>query len=489
MPAYPLREPSVDMPAAGRLELVGSPSAGDELGGLGYPPLMPDLRRLPSVDALARRLLTSPSCDLPQAVVIEIARRNIEAARSAALDGRDIDPDEMAQFEVRRLSSTRIDRVVNATGVILHTNLGRAPLHASAAAAARRAALGYTNLEFDLTEGARGGRGRYLTELLTHLTGAGAAMAVNNNAAALFLTLHTLAGDGSVPVSRGELIEIGGSYRLPELMAASGTRLLEVGTTNRTRIADYRQAIQEDTRLLLKVHPSNYRVVGFCEEVSVRDLVSLAHTHHLPVVYDVGSGLVDRETPWLGGPPPRWIGDEPGVRQVLADGADLVTFSGDKLFGGCQAGIIAGRPDLVAGLKASPVARAMRLDGSSLAALSRTCELYAEGRGAEIPFWRKVNYPVDDLESRLQRLADQAGVARDIRQSESMVGAGSVPGMTVPTPVLALPDGEGLWDGLLRGNPPVVARRSAGELLVDLRAVDSDDDVLIAASLRELCRS
>ena len=448
------------------------------------------LRRLPSVDALAGQLTAETATGLPAVLAVELARRSIDAARSAALEGKHVDPVAMARRDAERLSRGRIRRVINATGVLLHTNLGRAPLHPEAAAEARRAALGYGNLEFDLTDGRRGSRGAYLSRLLSRLTGAEAASVVNNNAAALFLTLHTLAAGGSVPVSRGELIEIGGSYRLPDLMAASGARLVEVGTTNRTRIADYERALGSDPRMLLKVHPSNYRVMGFSEEADLGELVELGRRRDLPVVFDVGSGLLDTGVPWLEGPPPVWIGDEPGVRQVLARGVDLVTFSGDKLLGGCQAGVIVGRADLVARLKASPVARAMRVDGSTIAALGRTAELYAEGRGGEIPFWHMVSRPVEELARRIETIAEEAGLSPTVQMSEAMVGAGSVPGMTVPSPALVLKGrGEDLWPLLLRTDPAVVTRRSAGDLLVDVRAVREDDDRRLAESLRAVCRS
>jgi len=451
---------------------------------------MPDLRSLPSVDALARNLVEQVEGVLPTVLAVEIARRNIEFARSAAQDGRTINPEKEALLEAVDLSKSRLKRVINATGVILHTNLGRAPLHPSAAWEARQAAAGYGNLEFDLTEGRRGSRGSYLSRLMAGLTGAEAALVVNNNAAALFLVLHTLAAGRSVPVSRGELIEIGGSYRLPRLMSASGTRLAEVGTTNRTRLPDYAEAISSQTALLLKVHPSNYRVMGFSEETTWSQLVALGREHDLPVVYDVGSGLLDAKVPWLEGPPPAWVGSEPGVRQVLAEGADLVTFSGDKLFGGCQAGIIVGRADLVGRLRSNPVARAVRLDGPTIAALTHTAELYAEGRGKEIPFWEMISRPVEALIGRLQRIADQSGVVAEVQMSEAVAGAGSVPGMTVPSPVLVIPNrGEALWAELVGSDPAVVARRVAGDLLIDLRAVAEEDDDALASALKRLCRS
>ena len=447
------------------------------------------LRRLPSVDALSGRISVDFAPHLPAVLVTEVARRSIEAARSAALEGKHVDPVAIAHQEARRFSSGKLRRVINATGVLLHTNLGRAVLHREAATDAGRASLGYSNLEFDLADGRRGSRGTYLSRLFSRLTGAEKALVVNNNAAALFLVLHTLAQGGSVPVSRGELIEIGGSYRLPDLMAASGARLLEVGTTNRTRIGDYESALRADSRMLLKVHPSNYRVVGFSEETRLGELVELGRGRDLPVVYDVGSGLLDADVPWVTGPPPSWIGDEPGVRQVLETGADLVTFSGDKLFGGCQAGVIAGRSDLVSRLRASPVARAVRVDGPTIAALARTAELYASGRAIEIPFWHMVTRPVDVMSRRLEEIAVRAGLPAVLRMSEAMVGAGSVPGMTVPSPVLVIERrGEDLWPRLLEADPAVVARRSAGDLLIDVRAVGEDEDSILSDLLGAACQ-
>lgn len=448
------------------------------------------LRGLPSVDALAARLAAGAGAGLPPVLAAEVARRSIDRTRSAALEGKQLDPEALAVREAKRLARTRIRRVINATGVLLHTNLGRAPLHPEAAAAARRAASGYGNLEFDLAEGRRGSRGAYLNRLLSRLTGAEAALAVNNNAAALFLALHALAAGGSAPVSRGELIEIGGSYRLPELMAASGVRLAEVGTTNRTRIADYERALEPDARMLLKVHPSNYRVVGFTEEAGLEELAGLGRRSGLPVMFDAGSGLLDSGVPWLAGPPPAWLSGEPGVRQALAAGADLVAFSGDKLFGGCQAGVVVGRAEAVDRLRSSPVARAVRIDGPSIAALGRTAELYAEGRGAEIPFWRMAALPVDRLRERLEQIARTAGAPGEVRISEAVAGAGSAPGNAVPSPALVLEGrGEELWPRLLEAEPAVVARRSAGDLLIDVRAVPEGEDGQVAAALRDACRS
>lgn len=451
---------------------------------------MTNLRGLPAVGALTERLVAAgETAGTPRALATEAVRAALDEARAARLAGREADPEELARREIRRLRRLRHRPVVNATGVLLHTNLGRAPLHPEAAAQARTAAVDYGNLEFDLNRGGRGTRGEYLMRLLARIAGAEAAWAVNNNAAALFLVLHTLAAGREVPVSRGELIEIGGSYRLPELMAAAGARLVEVGTTNRTRLSDYERALGGDSALLLKVHPSNYRVTGFEEQTPVEELARLGADRGLPVVYDLGSGLLDESVPWAEGPPPAWLADEPGVRQTLQRGADLALFSGDKLFGGCQAGIIAGREDLTARLKNNPLARALRVDGPAIAALTVTAELYADGRGGEIPFWKMAAAPVEVLEERLRRVAGAAGIAADLRESEAVAGAGSVPGMTVPSPVLAVAGGgERLWRALLENEPPVAARRLAGDLLLDLRTVHPDQDRLVAEALKSACR-
>jgi L-seryl-tRNA(Ser) seleniumtransferase len=448
---------------------------------------MTDLRSLPSVDALVGSLRTDA---VPRSMVVAIARAAIAEARATMLTGGEADPQTLAQSAIDRMAALRIQQTINAAGVLLHTNLGRAPLHPDAVAAAAEATAGYSNIEFDLTAGERGKRGEYLHRLIAEVTGAEAAFVVNNNAGALFLALAALAGGRSVPVSRGELIEIGGSYRLPELMAASGTRLIEVGTTNRTRVGDYATVIDDTTAMLLKVHPSNYRVTGFSEDAGPAALHALAVERGVPFVYDIGSGLLDESVPWLGGAPPPWTVGEPGVRQTLAAGADAVTFSGDKLLGGPQAGVIAGSADLVAQLRASPIARAQRIDGATLAALTVTFEMYADGRGAQIPFWNMASRTDAELRERLTTIAEGAGIEPVLRASEAVPGAGSVPGMTMPSPVLVI-DGatDRIWRMLLDARPAVVARRDAGELLIDVRAVDPGEDAYLADALRTACRS
>ncbi|MCJ7726506.1 MAG: L-seryl-tRNA(Sec) selenium transferase, partial [Acidimicrobiia bacterium] len=348
----------------------------------------------PSVDALAASL---DDGRLPRALLVEVARQAVEEQR---LHPEGPDAASIAADAAARLSARRPGKVINATGVLLHTNLGRAPIAPEAAEAELLSSVGYSALEFDLTAGKRGGRGSYAHELLQAVTGAEAALAVNNNAGALFLTIAALAAGRAALVSRGELIEIGGSFRLPDLMAATGARLVEVGTTNRTRLKDYRKAIGPDTAMILKVHPSNYRIEGFTEEASYRDLASLATERGIPFVADVGSGLLDARTPWLDGPPPAWLAGEPPVRQTLEGGADLVLFSGDKLLGGPQAGLIVGKAALVAEIRSHPIARAVRIGGGALAALAATLEMYAAKQGDRIPFWKMASLPAESLQSR-----------------------------------------------------------------------------------------
>lgn len=403
------------------------------------------------------------------------------------------DPSVDAEAEAIRLASallaTRQRPVINATGVILHTNLGRAPLDPAAAAAATAAATGYTNLELSLDTGERGGRTSYVTALLRSLTGAEDGLAVNNNAGALFLVLIAMATGRDVPVSRGELIEIGGSYRLPELMASTGCRLIEVGTTNRTRVSDYGDALGPSTALLLKVHPSNYRIEGFAADAELDQLADLAHENDLPLVFDAGSGLLDERTPWLPGPPPSWLAGEPGIAQALTGGADLVLFSGDKLLGGPQAGIVVGNADLIAGLRRHPVTRAMRLDGPTLAALETTLEAYANRTAHQLPLWKMATLDDATLRNRCESVARAVETATVV-EGASTIGAGSVPGARIQGPVVEVKvPADAAFARLLAGDPPVVARREAGKLLIDLRTVPPEADEQVATALAEACRS
>lgn len=445
------------------------------------------MRELPSVDELS---LSLADAGWAKAVTVEVARQAIAASREQIADGKTPDPVAMARTELARLGRTRPIRVINATGVLLNTNLGRAPLHPQAAAAAASSLSAYSNLEYDLETGQRGKRSAYVNRLVAQLTGAEDALVVNNNSGALFLTLTALAHGLQVVVSRGELIEIGGSFRLPELMAASGAWLMEVGTTNRTRLSDYQDAIGAETALVLKVHPSNYQVVGFTEEATYQDLADLAHRYQLPLVADVGSGLLDSQVPWLEGAPPSWLASEPAVRQTIEDGADLVLFSGDKLLGGPQAGIVAGRAALIERLGRHPVARALRCDGSTLAGLSQTLEMYADGRAGDIPFWAMVATSESELQERATIVVEKAGVG-EVASGESVVGAGSVPHQVIPSPIIRVDhtDVNSAWSRLLTSEVAIATRRHEGALLIDLRAVDPADDSAVADALRLACQS
>ncbi len=424
---------------------------------------------------------------IPRSLVTQVVRQAIADIRLRGNGGAGAK--EEASLRLAEVKRSRPIRVINATGVLLHTNLGRAPWDHGSIRQGTEVAAGYSNTEMDLSGGDRGGRAGYLHRLLALITGAEAALAVNNNAGGLLLTLMALARGSQVPVSRSELIEIGGSYRLPELMGASGAELVEVGTTNRTRVADYRRVIGPDTALLLKVHPSNYRIVGFSEEATVPELSSLASAAGIPLVFDAGSGLIDERVPWWPGPPPGWLADEPGVVQGLRAGADLVLFSGDKLFGGPQAGIIAGSAELIARLRRHPAARALRIDGPTAAALGATAEAYADGRAAELPFWKMAALDPEALHKRTARLVGAAGIEAAIEQGGATPGAGSVPGALIPGPVIVVKGGaDRMFRRLLEADPPVVARREGGRLKLDLRTVSPADDDELERILGEACR-
>ena len=419
-------------------------------------------------------------------MLTDLARIAIDRARDAIGQGER--PDVHADFEadVRAAERGGGVEVINATGTLLHTNLGRARWSEQAASDASRAASGYSNVEFDLETGERSRRGQYVTRLLRTLTGAEDALIVNNNASALLLALAATSAGKSVPVSRGELIEIGGSYRLPEVMEVSGAKLIEVGTTNRTRIGDYETAVQvHDCGSLLRVHPSNYRVDGFTETPKLSDLAALARVKALPLIHDIGSGLLDADTPWLHNPTPDWLRDEPAARQSLEEGSDIVTFSGDKLLGGPQAGIIVGTVDAVGTLRSHALTRALRVDGPVLAGLAATLEAYANRNVSSLPFWRQALADTSEIATRARAIAGQLdGTARE---GASAIGAGSVPGMTIPTTLVALPNEDSLYQPLLAGNPPILCRREQGALLIDPRTVDPEDDMTIVDRIRQ-CR-
>ncbi|HEX2063033.1 MAG TPA: L-seryl-tRNA(Sec) selenium transferase [Acidimicrobiales bacterium] len=411
------------------------------------------MSRPPSVDALARQLA---DVGLPHPLLVDAAREAIAAG----------DPSS-ARARAESVARSLLRPVVNATGVLLHTNLGRAPL-------AHHQDARYANLELDLETGRRGSRNAHAASLLARASGAQAALVVNNCAAAVLLVLATLARNRAVVVSRGELVEIGGGFRVPEVLAQSGARLVEVGTTNRTRLSDYEQVLPTaDPALLLKVHQSNYRIVGFTETVGVRNLASLG----VPVAVDVGSGLLDAATPWLASGPPAWLSDEPAVRQTLEEGAALVTFSGDKLLGGPQAGIVAGRSDLVQRCARHPLARALRPGGMVLAALQDTALAYLRRDGDAIPFWRMATASVESLRARAGAI--QVG---EVVDCAAVPGGGTVPGLTVPSAGVAV---HGDHTAALRAaDPPVIARVHEGRTVLDLRTVDPLDDPLVAKAVQ-----
>jgi L-seryl-tRNA(Ser) seleniumtransferase len=423
--------------------------------------------RPPSVDALARDLAGSHA--LPHALLIDAARSAIAAGGSrASIHGR-------AEQEATAIDRALLQRIVNATGVLLHTNLGRAPL-------GHQQAPTYTNLELDLDTGHRGSRSAHAAALLARAAGAEAAMVTNNGAGAVLLVLAALARHRDVVVSRGELVEIGGGFRIPEVVATSGCRMTEVGTTNRTRVADYTAALDDpttDVAVVLKVHPSNYRISGFTESAAAADLASLGP----PLVVDLGSGLLDANCPWLPGGPPAWRAGEPAVRQTLAAGAAAVTFSGDKLLGGPQAGIIAGRADIVDACARHPLARALRPGALVLAALQEVALTYLRRDAARLPFWRLATVPADQLRERARAIVERAGKG-SVVDSEAVSGGGTLPNRTIASAAVALAGDHA--SALRAESPPVIARRAGGLTLLDLRAVDEADDPLLVAALRNL---
>lgn len=429
------------------------------------------LRSLPAVDALAASL---ESDGITHAQQIAVARSAIDQARAEIRDGGEPDAMSIASGLITTLTTSRPQRVINATGVLLHTNLGRAPLSTAASDAAASVARSYSNTELQLDSGDRGRRGSYTSHLLCLLTGAEAAMVVNNNAAAVMLALSSLAPARAVPVSRGELIEIGGSYRLPDVMRASGARLVEVGTTNKTRLGDFETAIQiHDCGALLKVHAANYEISGFVGEVTVSDLAGVAHSNDLPLVYDIGSGLLDSMTPWLA-QTPQWVREEPGARQAIESGADLVLFSGDKLLGGPQAGIIVGTRRMVDRLRSHPIARAVRVSAPVDAAVAATLDAYARNAAVEIPFWQMATATLETLQVRAEAVAGATGGA--VIDGSSMIGAGSAPGARLPSAPIAYDRRSEAFNNLLRAPIPVLGRRDRGRLILDLRTVDPTED-------------
>ena len=441
----------------------------------------PDLlRKIPQVDAVLRLV-----ADVVETWGPAMARRFVTDAlehdRDGARRGREPDDASAVASRVRErsadLDGRRIRRVVNATGVVLHTNLGRAPLSVRAMEAAREASQ-YSTLEYDTTIGERSERAPVAPALLAALTGAESALVVNNNAGALLLALAALGRGREVIVSRGELIEIGGEFRLPEIMEASGALLREVGTTNRTHAKDYRKAIGENTALVLKVHPSNYRVVGFTKEPALPEVIAITHEAGLPLLYDIGSGLLTADDR---------LPSEPDASGAITAGADLVCFSGDKLLGGPQAGVLVGKANLIELCRRNPIARAVRADKLTLAAMESTALAHARSRTDEIPAVAAIKTDPAELAVRAERIvAGLPSGAASVVPGESVTGGGSLPGRALPTTLIVIAHAKpnDLAGALRRNDPPIIARIDNGRLILDLRAVALSDDETIGGALR-----
>ena len=453
-------------------------------------------RQIPSIEQLRQRpALAALEAAHGAAAVLRALRAEADAMRRRLTAGETVsDVGSVIEAAVpARLtaeSAWSLRPVINATGVIIHTNLGRAPLSAEAAERAALIGSGYSNLEYDLTAGHRGARDGHAESLLTRLTGAAAAAIVNNNAAATLLVLAALAAGRDVLIARGELIEIGGGFRIPDVLAQSGARLREVGTTNRTRLGDYAAAISDRTGLILRVHPSNFRVEGFVERPPLDALVALGRRFSVPVVEDQGSG-------YLGfAPEVPGLRDEPDVRTGIAAGADAVLFSGDKLLGGPQCGIIAGSEATVTRVRRHPLMRAFRVDKMISAALEATLAAFESGRSrTSVPVAAMIALPLETLGRRADALADRlrsAGVPAVVIDGASTIGGGSAPGSALPTRLVAITSAGAavrLEAALRRSDPPVIARIEHDQLVLDLRTVPAESDEQLATLLAAACSS
>ena len=445
-------------------------------------------RDLPSVDrVLADERVRALSAQYSGDAVVALVREELAGAREAVGAGRDAPAlDAIVAALERRARGALLPTlrpVINATGVIIHTNLGRAPLSDEALAAMAAAARGYSNLEFDLEAGERGSRHAHLEEQIRRLTGAEAALAVNNNASAVLLALAALAAGREVIISRSQLVEIGGGFRIPDVMTQSGARLVEVGTTNRTYLRDYEAAIGDETAALMRVHASNFKLVGFTAAVGVAELARLAQERGLLLIDDLGSGCL-LDTTRFG------LAPEPVPQESLAAGAGLVLFSGDKLLGGPQAGIAAGRRELVERLRRHPLARALRMDKASIAGLAATLSHYLRDEVLEkVPVWRMIATPKGEIARRARRWARATGHGATVVDGRSMVGGGSLPDESLPTKLLALPStpersAETLARRLRENDPPVVARIERDAVLLDPRTVHPREDRAVVEALR-----
>ena len=451
---------------------------------------MTQLRNLPSVERVLSHPQVKPLSErFSHQWVVSLVRQRLEEARSLARSGKGVPAlEEIAASVAERaqsLGQAWPQPLINATGVIIHTNLGRAPLSPEAMDAMLQVARGYSNLELELAEGKRGSRQAHAQPLLCYLTGAEAALVVNNNASAVLLALTALAGGKEVIVSRGEAVEIGGGFRIPEVLIQSGAILREVGTTNRTYVSDYQAAITENTAALLKVHASNFRVTGFTHSPEIGELVELGKSHNIPVLHDLGSGCL-LNTEELG------LAHEPTPQESIRAGAGLAFFSGDKLLGGPQAGIVVGTGELVSRLEKHPLARALRIDKLSLAALTATLLHYVKQEALEkVPIWRMMALSESELESRAHRWQETIGDRATVYQSLSTIGGGSLPGETLRTWVVALRcddlpgAAEGVAQRLRQQQPPVIARIEEGRVVLDPRTVlPEEDDALLKAVKR-----
>lgn len=445
---------------------------------------MPDnaLRHLPSVDAVL--IAMGDAGALPRAVAVEAVRAVLRDARAAAGSGAPLPSlDEVvarARASADAASAPSLRPVINATGVLLQTNLGRAPLSERARRAMEAAARAYTNLEFDLASGTRGSRHEHVRELIRRTTGAEDGIVLNNNAAALFMVLNVFAAGREVVISRGQAVEIGGGFRIPDVLRQSGARLVEVGTTNRTYVRDYAAATGAETAAYLRVHSSNFKVIGFTAEPAAAELATLAQERGVLLLDDLGSGCLL--------PTERYgMAHEPTVQESLAGGADLALFSGDKLLGGPQCGIVAGRADLVETLRRHPLARALRVDKLTIAALNATLWAYAIGTAeTEVPIWRMASTPLPTLKRRAGAWARSCGGRGEVVASKSMVGGGSLPGEGLATwccAIRAHMGADAFAAALRNGSPAIVARIEGGRVLLDPRAIDRDDDGAVSTAL------
>ena len=444
-------------------------------------------RSLPSVDRiLSDERVRALVSDGEPGIATALAREALNSARRAIEGGSPAPTDEQLVENVLGLAAALFEPslrpVINATGVIIHTNLGRAPLSENAISAMAAVSRGYSNLEFDLEGGERGARYTHLELVLKQLTGTEAAIAVNNNASALLLTLSALGEGREVIISRGQAVEIGGGFRIPDVMRQSGARLVEVGTTNRTYLRDYEAAISPDTVAIMRVHASNFRIVGFTESPSIGDLGRLARDRGLLLLDDIGSGCL-LDTTQFG------LAPEPTVGESIAADADLVLFSGDKLLGGPQAGVIAGRGELIAQLRRHPLARAVRMDKASIAGLSATLHHYLCGEALQkVPVWRMISMPLAEVQRRARRWAKSMGAPARVVDGRSMVGGGSLPEESLPTKLVSIA-GEGtdvseLARRLRTGTPALVARVEHDALLLDPRTVMPDEDRAVVAAVK-----